>query len=81
MNRTVASAVEILTWINKRLTDHPACAGFILDGVLNQLNAESDADPTWELGMMRGDAGPPSHDCLECLALVLKEAQRRFTLE
>jgi hypothetical protein len=34
MDRTVGSAVEILTWINKRLADHPTCAGFVLDGCL-----------------------------------------------
>jgi hypothetical protein len=72
MNRTVASSVEILTWINKRLTDHPACAGFILDGVLTRWNAETIADPTWELGMMRDDAGPPSRDCLLSRRLRLK---------
>lgn len=81
MHRSTASAVEILTWINKRLADHPACSGFVLDGVLNRLTAETDTDPNWELGTMRGDFGPPSHDCLDCLASVLKEAQIRFTLE
>jgi hypothetical protein len=81
MDRTVASAVEILTWINKRLADHPACSGFVLDGVLTRLTPETRGDPDWELGTMREDFGPPSHDCLDCLALVLKEAQLRFVLE
>ena len=81
MHRSMASAVEILTWINKRLADHPACAGFVLDGVLNRLVPETGGDPDWELGTMRGDFGPPTHDCLDCLAEVLKEAQQRFTLE
>jgi hypothetical protein len=81
MDRTVASAVEILTWINKRLADHPACSGFVLDGALDRLTPKISSDPNWELGTMRGDVGPPSHDCLDCLALVLKEAQLRFTLE
>lgn len=66
---------------NKRLADHPSCSGFVLDGVLNQLNPETGAGPTWELGTMRGDAGPSSHDCLDCLERVIKDAQRRFTLE
>jgi|SRR5690349_2995981 len=81
MDRTVASAVEILTWINKRLADHPACLGFVLDGVLTRLTPGSPSDPDWELSTMRGDFGPPSHDCLDCLAMVLKEAQFRFALE
>jgi len=81
MHRSTASAVEILTWINQRLADHPACSGFVLDGVLNRLAPESDDGPNWELGTMRGDFGPPSHDCLDSLALVLQEAQQRFTLE
>jgi len=45
MDRTVASAVEILTWINKRLADHPACLGFVLDGVLTRLTPGSPSDP------------------------------------
>jgi hypothetical protein len=81
MDRTVASAVEILTWINKRLADHLACSGFVLDGVLTRLTPETRGDPDWELGTMREDVGPPSHDCLDCLALVVKEAQLRFALE
>jgi len=76
MDRTVASAVEILTWINKRLAEHPACSGFVLGAALTRLNLETSG-PNWELGTMRGD----SHECLDCLALVLKEAQLRFTLE
>jgi len=81
MDRTVASAVEILTWINKRLADYPACAGFVLDGMLNQLQQQNTDEPNWELGTMRGDACPPSHDCLDCLERVIKDAQRWFTLE
>jgi hypothetical protein len=81
MDRTVASAVEILTWINKRLADHSDCAGFVLDGILNRLPQENPSDPNWELGTIRDDAGPPSHDCLGCLELVIKDAQRRFALE
>ena len=81
MDRQVASPVEILTWINKRLADHPACSGFVLDGVLDRWNPDSSGDPDWELGTMRGGIGPPSHECLDCLALVLKEAQLRFSLE
>jgi hypothetical protein len=81
MGRIAAPAIEILTWINKRLADHPACAGFIFDGVLSQVTPEISSDPNWELSTMRGDIGPPSHDCLDCLAMVLKEAQIRFSLE
>ena len=81
MDRTLASAVEILTWINKRLIDYPACSGFVLDGVLVRLTPETTGDPDWELGTMREDFGPPSHDCLDCLAVVVKEAQLRFALE
>jgi hypothetical protein len=80
MDRTAASAVEILTWINKRLTEYPACSGFIFDAVLHPLTTGSSGDPNWEVGLTRGDVGPPSHDCLDCLALVVKEAQRRFSL-
>jgi len=81
VDRTVASAIEILTWINTRLAEHPACSGFVFDGVLTRLNPGTSTKPNWELGTMRGDLGPPSHDCLDCLAMVLKEAQLRFALE
>lgn len=81
MDRTAASAVEILTWINKRLADHPACSGFVLDAVLDRLTPQSGEGVNWELGTMRGDFGPPSHECSDCLTSVLEEAQRRFTLE
>jgi len=39
MDRTLASAVEILTWINERLADHPACSGFVLDGTTRSAGA------------------------------------------
>jgi hypothetical protein len=81
MDRTTATAVEILTWVNKRLTEYPACSGFILDAVLQRLDPATSGKPNWELGLMRGDVGPPSHDCLDCLTLVVREAQLRFSLE
>jgi hypothetical protein len=49
--------------------------------MLNQLQQQNTDEPNWELGTVRGDAGLPSHDCLDCLERVIKDAQRRFTLE
>ena len=61
MDRTPASAIEILTWINQRLADHPACAGFILDGMLNRLSSTDVRDSNWELGTMRGGSSDHPH--------------------
>jgi len=81
MNRSTATTVEILTWVNKRLTEYPACSGFILDAVLQRLHPATSGEPNWESGLMRGGVGPPSRDCLDSLTMVLREAQLRFSLE
>jgi hypothetical protein len=78
MPKRLKTAAELAALINAELSKHQFCKDTGVEGV--ELIVDERVDHNWTCKFLRRSGNPPSPDCQQILAAVVRELQQRYDL-